>query len=155
MEDTDVYMRRLQGLEPEWKDPSAKPKPQAKPQPERSESRVAKSRNAENSALVEAFNKKYGAIIKSGDLKGEDYDNAMALFKERWEAEQAGQKMPVRPGSALDRMARQEGYGKTVWRKREKDEYDTKPSDDQSPEARARRIEALNRSWNKVFGPAR
>jgi len=82
-------------------------------------------------------------------------DNAMAMFKERWEDDQEGRKVRPTPGSPLDRMARQEGYGKTVWRKREKDEYDTKPSDDQSPEARARRIEALNRSWNKVFGPAR
>ncbi len=154
MEDTNVYMRRLQGLEPKWKDPSAKPKPQAKPQPEPVQVPVAKSSNAEKSALVEAFNKKYGAIIKSGDLKGEDYDNAMAMFKERWDADQEKRKVRPTPGSPLERMAREEAYGKTVYRKRQPGEYDIKPDDDQSPEARAARMERLSKSL-KAISPAR
>lgn len=131
---------------PETSRVASKPTPQPKPQPKMVQSPVEKRRNTENSALVEAFNKKYGVL----NLKGKDYDEQMALFKERWEAEQAGQKMPVRPGSALDRMAREEGYGKTTWRKTRSDEYGDKPDNDQSPAAKARRMEALNRSLQKL-----
>ena len=123
----------------------SKPTPQPKPQP-KVQAPVAKSRNTENDALVEAFNKKYGEL----NLRGKDYDEQMALFKERWEAEQAGQKMPVRPGSALDRMAREEGYGRTVYRKRKPGEYDIKPNKDQSPADRARATGRLSESLAKL-----
>lgn len=128
----------------------SKPTPQPKPQP-KAQAPVAVTRmSKENPEMLSAFNKKYSEIIKSGHLKGEDYDSAKALFKERWEADREGRKIRPRPGSPLDIAAREEGYGRTVYRKREPGEYDIKPNKDQSPADRARATGRLSESLAKL-----
>ncbi len=144
--DNDSLIRMYQGKEPKWKDPSAtqKPQPQIKLQPKEAESSYKKS-DPERDSLLSAFNEKYGVL----KLQGKDYDNQMALFKERWEADKEKRKIRPTPGSPLERMAREEAYGKTNSRKREQGE-DMKPDSDQSPEARARRVDALSKSLAKL-----
>lgn len=50
-----------------------------------------------NSALIEAFNKKYGMTPqerKSVGITDEEYENNKKLFAEKWYAQQEGQEAP-------------------------------------------------------------
>jgi hypothetical protein len=152
--DNDSLIRMYQGKEPKWKDPSAtsKPQPQAKPQPKKYEAPApSQKNNPEKDSLVtaykKAFDEKYGVL----NLKGQELENAEAMFKESWEAKEEGRPIRPRPGSPLDKRAREEGYGKLNFRRREPGEKPSyKIDDDQSPEARKRRMDALSGSLAKL-----
>ena len=161
--DNDSLIRMYQGKEPKRKDPSAtpKPQPQAKPQPKKSEAPAQKP-TSQKSSLTEgykekkewekAYDEKYGILKGSAlELKGQELENSKAMFKESWEAKEEGRPIRVRPGSPLDKEAREEGYGKLNWRRREPEEKSSyKIDDDQSPEARKRRMDALSRGLAKL-----
>jgi hypothetical protein len=145
--------------------PKAKPQPQsqpqAKPQPKKSEAPAQKPTSQKSSLTEgykekkeweEAYDKEYGILKGSAlELKGQELENSKAMFKESWEARAEGRPIPVRPGSQLDKEAREEGFGKLFWRRKEPGEKSSyKIDDDQSPEARKRRMDALSGSLAKL-----
>jgi hypothetical protein len=99
----DSLIRMYQGKEPKWKDPSATPTPQqqSKPQPKDVEA-PSKKNVPERDALLSAFNEKYGVL----NLKGKEYDETLARFSEKWNADKEGRKIVPREGSPLGKTNR-------------------------------------------------
>jgi len=79
---------------------AVKPQPQAKPQPKEVEATPKK--DPERDALLSAFNEKYGIL----NLKGKEYNDAMARFSEKWNADKEGRKIVPREGSPLGKTNR-------------------------------------------------
>jgi hypothetical protein len=69
-----------------------KPQPQAKPKPKDVEATsknveaTPKKNDPERDALLSAFNEKYGVL----NLKGKEYDENLARFSEKWNADKDG-----------------------------------------------------------------
>lgn len=74
-----------------------KSQPQTKPQPKKVEATPKK--DPERDALLSAFNEKYGIL----NLKGKERDDALAIFKEKRDADKEGRKIVPREGSPLGR----------------------------------------------------